>query len=262
MRAVDLMTKDVLAFAPDDSVREIAAQLAGRGISGAPVVDDTGAVVGMVSEGDLLRRTELGTELRRSWWMDLLADNRALAQDFARTHGRLAHDVMTREVISISENTPIAAIANLMERHRIKRLPVLRDGRLVGIVSRADIIRCLSQGEPPAAVATGGQEAFNAQVHARVMHALSKAGWAARPTLEVAVVENGMVEISGTVSSAEEKRGIEILVEEVPGVTAVRDLLLIESGRAGSALSGRGPKPVSGPVARGPSPRKRRGKAG
>ena len=127
--------------------------------------------------------------------------------------------------------------------------------------SRADIIRCLSKGGPPALAAAGGADAINVQVHARVMHALSKAGWAARPTLEVAVVENGVVEVSGTVSSAEEKRGIEILVEEVPGVTAVRDLLLVEAGRSGIARP-RSPKPVSGPAARGPSPRRPQGKAG
>jgi CBS domain-containing protein len=179
MRAIDLMTRDVLAFAPDDSVREIAARLSARGISGAPVTDDTGAVVGMVSEGDLLRRTELGTELRRSWWMDLLADNRALAQDFTRTHGRLARDVMTREIVSISENTPIAAIANLMERHRIKRLPVVR--RTTGRhrePGRHHPVPVEGQTAAPVTPASGmpSTRRFTRGPCAR------KAGWAARPT--------------------------------------------------------------------------------
>lgn len=235
MRAADLMTKDVLAFAPDDSVKEIAARLSARRISGAPVVDEYGAVVGMVSEGDLLRRTELGTDMRRSWWMDLIADNRQRAEEFTRTHGRLAGDVMTREVVTISESTPIAAIANLMERHRIKRLPVVREGRLVGIVSRADVIRCLATGVASSAADICDQHVANDRLHEKVMHALSKAVWASRPSLEVTVVDRGVVEVKGIVSSDAEKRGIEVLVEEVPGVTAVRDLIVVDAKRGRAA---------------------------
>jgi CBS domain-containing protein len=245
------MTRDVLTFGPDDSVREIAARLSARGISGAPVTDDRGAVIGMVSEGDLLRRTELGTELRRSWWMDLLANSQASAHDFTRTHGRLARDVMTRDVVSISENTPIAAIAHLMEQHHVKRLPVVRDGRLVGIVSRADLVRCLSRSAPP----TGGTDArdvANEQLHARVTHALTKAGWVPGSALVVRVVEDGIVEIAGTAGSDEERRAIQILVEEVPGVVALRDLLQVKR-RRGTARPRRG---LSGKQARGPLRRK------
>lgn len=226
MRAADLMTREVLAFGPDDSVREIAAQLSARGISGAPVVDERGCVIGMVSEGDLLRRAELGADLRRSW-MDLIADEHTSLHDFTRIHGRQARDIMSRPVVTIGEHTPIAAVAGIMDRHKVKRLPVVRDGMLIGIVSRADLIRCLAQGAPPASHDEGDQATINARLHEKVMHALSKVPWASRPHLSVAVVGQGIVEVAGTVSSQEEKRGIEILIEEVPGISGVRDMIVV-----------------------------------
>ena len=152
MRALDVMTTGVITVAPDTSVQAVAKLLSERGISGVPVVDAADRLVGIFSEGDLLHRVETGTERRpgrstprsRSWWLDTIAAYQELARDYVKTHGRTAKDVMTREVISITDTTELADIAMLLETNRIKRVPVLRDGKLVGIVSRANLVRALA----------------------------------------------------------------------------------------------------------------------
>ena len=144
MRAMDVMTADVITVKENASVRDVAKLLAERGISAVPVVDDDNRIIGMVSEGDLLHRTETGTGRRRSWWLELIASTNELAVDYVRSHGGSVKDVMTRDVISVSDTTPVADIAILLEKNRIKRVPVVRDGRLVGIVSRANLVRALA----------------------------------------------------------------------------------------------------------------------
>src|SRR5580692_8668968 len=147
MRAVDVMTTDVITVDPDTTVRALATLLAERGISGAPVVDSGGRLVGVISEGDLLHRAEIGTarrhrERRRSWWLDHFAAE--LARDYVKSHGRTVKDIMTRDVVTVSEDTDLAEIATLLETKRIKRVPVTRDGKVVGIVSRANLVRALA----------------------------------------------------------------------------------------------------------------------
>ena len=142
MRAADVMTTNICVVAPEAPIQEIAREMLDRRISGMPVVDGDGNVLGIVSEGDLVRRAELGTE-RRSWWLDLVSSDRTLASDYIKTHGRTARDVMSRPAIVVEESTGLAEIAKLLETKRIKRVPVVRGGKLVGIVSRADIVRAL-----------------------------------------------------------------------------------------------------------------------
>lgn len=153
MRAVDVMTTKVITVDPDASVLAVAKLLSEQAISGVPVVDAAGQLVGIVSEGDLLHRVETGTERhrgeplagrRRSWWLETIGSPRELARDFLKSHGRTAADVMTREVISVTETAELADVAMLLETKRIKRVPVLRDGKLVGIVSRANLVRALA----------------------------------------------------------------------------------------------------------------------
>jgi CBS domain-containing protein len=130
MRAMDVMTKEVLTVNADTTVRSVAALLSKRGISGVPVVDAANRVIGIVSEGDLLHRAEIGTERpkkrRRSWWLASLASD--LAPDYVKSHGRKVADVMTREVISVSDTTELAEVAMLLETNGIKRVPVVNDG--------------------------------------------------------------------------------------------------------------------------------------
>lgn len=150
MNAAQVMTSKVVTVEPATPLREVARLFVRHGISGAPVVDRAGAVIGMVSESDLLQREELSRDQQASWWLEMIAEGEALAPEFVtyvRASEGCAREVMTREVIAVGEATSVAEIAALMLRHRIKRVPVLRDGRLVGIVSRADLIETLAHPE-------------------------------------------------------------------------------------------------------------------
>src|SRR3954469_11880535 len=157
MRAMDVMTTNVITVNPDTSVQEMAQILSERGISGVPVVDAQNRLVGIVSEGDLLHRVEMGTDRRpdrrtgrrRSWWLDTVGSDEELARAYVKSHGRTAKDVMTSGVTSVSETIELADIANLLETKRIKRVPVVRDGKLVGIVSRANLVRALVATKVP-----------------------------------------------------------------------------------------------------------------
>jgi CBS domain-containing protein len=148
MNAAEIMTRKVVTIPPTMHARDIARLLAEHRISAVPVVNRSGAVVGIVSEGDLVRRSGIARDEQASWWLDMLAQGEALAPEFvryARSGGKLASDLMSRDLVSVGEATPITEIAGLFERHRIKRVPVLdANQRLVGIVSRADLVRAIA----------------------------------------------------------------------------------------------------------------------
>ena len=151
MKAKDIMTTPVVTIEPDTTVREIAALLLERRISGVPVVE-AGRLVGLVSEGDLLHRHEIGTDRdrpTRSWWLSLI-DGDPCPAEYVKSHARRARDIMTRDVISVAEDAPIAEIATVLETHRIKRVPVLRGEQLVGVVSRANLVQALAAHRAPA----------------------------------------------------------------------------------------------------------------
>lgn len=160
MNARDVMTRDVVLVRPDTPAPEIARLLIERGISAVPVVDDAGAPVGMVSEGDLIGRDESEREARRDWWLQLLAEGTELHPDFVaslRTPVRTARGLMAVPVVTVAEDTEVPEIARLLAAYRVKRVPVVRDGRIVGIVSRADLVRALTREAPaPAAPPKGG----------------------------------------------------------------------------------------------------------
>src|SRR5258708_816215 len=151
MNASDVMTANVITVAPQTAVQHLAELLGRHGISGVPVVDAANDLVGIVSEGDLLHRTETGTERRtthrRVRWLDSLVADDNVARDYLKSHGRTVADVMTRDVVSVSETTELAEIADLLESKRIRRVPVVRDGKVVGIVSRANLVRALAMAE-------------------------------------------------------------------------------------------------------------------
>ncbi len=158
MNARDVMTPEVVSVRPDAPIRRVAALLRDKGISAAPVVDEKGAPIGMVSEGDLIGRDEAEREARRDWWLTLLAEGEALSPDFLanlRSQERTAREIMSSPVVTIGEETDLTEIARLLAAHRIKRVPVVRDGRIVGIVSRADLVRALAAGLPRAGAPEG-----------------------------------------------------------------------------------------------------------
>jgi CBS domain-containing protein len=201
-------------------VREVARILMDRGISAVPVVDDKGRPLGIVSEGDLVRRTELGTETRRSWWLDLFGDPDERAVRFTKEHGRTAEQVMSRELITTTEDASLAEVARLLEKHRIKRLPVLRDGRVVGIVSRANILRGFASVEEKQSAAA---PAGDLDIRKAVLAKLSELGIA--PGLVDVTVSAGTVQLWGTTRSDAEERAAIVAAEEVPGVTDVESHL-------------------------------------
>jgi CBS domain-containing protein len=156
MNARDIMTTEVVSVSPDTPIREIARLLLDKGVSAVPVVDSAGAPIGMVSEGDLIGRNDADREARHDWWLAMLAEGENLSPEFLghlRVQERTARDVMAAPIVSIAENAEISEIARLLAAHRIKRVPVVRDGRVVGIVSRADLLRALAAA-PPASAAT------------------------------------------------------------------------------------------------------------
>jgi CBS domain-containing protein len=221
MQVKDVMTTSVAAVPPHMAVEDVAAFLLERRISAAPVVDDDGRLLGIVSEGDLLRRPETGTERPRSWWLSLFASSTEAAADYIKTHGRRAIDVMTGDVVTVGEDTPLSEVAGLLERNRIKRLPVVRDGRLVGIISRADLLRALAAARPaPAPPSAADDRAIRDQLMAH----LRKVGLPHLHLVNV-VVSDGVVHLWGLVDSEVEGKALRIAAEEVPGVRAVESHL-------------------------------------
>jgi CBS-domain-containing membrane protein len=226
MQAKDVMTMAVVTARPQTSVEEIAKLMLDRRISAIPVVDANGRVQGIVSEGDLIRRVETGTEVRRrSWWLEFLAGSDGMALDYLKSHGRTAGDVMTREVVTIGERTPLEKIATLLERHRIKRVPVVRNGKVVGIVSRANLLHGL------AAQKTGGGTSATTDraIRARVLKDLEEAG--VHKLYVNVVVTKGVVELWGFVETDAQKRALEVATKNARGVKRVLDNVSVISPR-------------------------------
>jgi CBS domain-containing protein len=220
MRAMDVMTTQVITVGPDTSVQDLAMLLSQRGISGAPVIDSDNRLVGIVSEGDLLHRAETGTERRtehrRARWLDSFASDRDLARDYVKSHGGKVRDVMTRNVVTVSDTTELADIANLLETNRIKRVPVLRDGKLVGIVSRANLVRALAT--------TAGRPAGDSDdrsMRATLLAELSRQQWANVWAADI-IVRDKVVHLWFSEDQPEEQRqAARVAAENVPGVREV-----------------------------------------
>jgi len=223
MKAQELMTRDVVTVGLGTSVTDIASLLVRRRIGAVPVVTAENYVVGIVSESDLFRRAELRTEPRRSWLLELFADRDALAHEFTRVHGQAASDVMTRPVIAVKEDAEIAEVARLLDAHKIKRVPVLRERKLVGIVSRADIVRALVPSAPALHEPTRPDDGTIRKV---LLGEMRKQPWLSMMCISV-VVEHGVVELSGLIDSEDQRRALRILVQAVPGVRKVSDHLFI-----------------------------------
>ena len=216
MQAKDVMTRNVVTVTADASVIEIAQQLIARGISAVPVVDGAGKLIGIVSEGDLMRRDESGTGSVRSWWLSLFEAPEERATAYVKAHGRTAGDVMTSKVLTVSEDAELAEIATLLEKHRIKRVPVVRDGKPVGIVSRSNLLQGLAAAKPVPA-----SSADDAAIREALRAALRESG--VDQVFVNAVVAHGVVNMWGEVNSAAEVRALEVAAKGVPGVKSVEN---------------------------------------
>ncbi|MEJ1159315.1 CBS domain-containing protein [Prosthecomicrobium sp. N25] len=224
MKAKDVMTTGVVTVKPDTSVSAIATLLLERHISAVPVVDDLGTLLGIVSEGDLIRRAETGTDRKPSWWLELLRTPEDKALAYVKSHGRRADEVMTRDVVTVEEDTSLRDIARLLEERRIKRVPVVKGGHLVGIVSRADLLRGLVTAQQ-AAEASADDEGIRRSILERVR---SDAGVV--DTLLNVTVAAGIVHLWGSVDTPGERRAVHVVAENTPGVKEVVDHLRVLRG--------------------------------
>jgi len=220
MQAKDIMTPQVITVGPDTTVREIAALLAEKGISAVPVVDH-GEVVGIVSEGDLIHRQELGTDeyRRRSSWLRIVEDRDAAAAFEAKAHGMCAREVMTRNLITVSESASLSEIADTLEGNNVKRLLVMRQRKLVGIVSRSNIVRALA-ARPVGANAPVSSD--DDEVRNKVMEVLKNMPGTS-PWLTTVIVSNGVVDLYGTVEEEGKREPSRIAIEKIQHVIEVRD---------------------------------------
>jgi CBS domain-containing protein len=216
MLARDLMTTDLVTVPPDMPLSAVARLMAERGISGVPVVGADGALLGMLTEGDLIRRLASATDKPTSWFAGLFATPGAQAARFAKTHGRRARDAMTISLHTATEDTPVEQIAALFERTGIRRVPILRDGRLVGLVSRADLLRALLDAEDAGSPA----QRSDAEIRRDIVHRMKQEPWA--DTFFVfPEVKDGAVTFYGFCRSDAVEQGLRVLAEAVPGVTSV-----------------------------------------
>jgi CBS-domain-containing membrane protein len=222
MRAQDVMTTKVVTASPDTSITDLANLLLRHRISAVPVVDAEQRILGMVSEGDLLHRAETDTEHRHSWWLSLVASVEDTARDYVKSHGVRASDVMTGDVVTVEEDTSLADIAQLLEERRIKRVPVTRDGKLVGLVSRADLVRALatrSKGEPAPPSPEGDQTIRQALLQTLDSEGLMRSG-----NVNV-IVTDGVVHMWGVVESDDIRNAVRVAAENVPGVRGVESYI-------------------------------------
>jgi CBS domain-containing protein len=222
MNAADVMVSNVISVRSNTSVQNIAETLLANRISAVPVLDENGGMVGIVSEGDLIHRVEAGTERHRSWWLELLTAKEVLAREFIKSHALKAADVMTHSVVTVKPDTPLSEIASLLEKHRIKRVPVMNDGKIVGIVSRANLIQALvrrgNENKPDEIVR-------DSALRDNVLAQLRSQPWWSND-INV-VVRNGTVELWGFVESEVEKDAIRVAIEVTPGVRTVSNNLAV-----------------------------------
>jgi CBS domain-containing protein len=223
MKALDVMVRDVVTVRPDDTVADAVRLLAEHDVSALPVVDIDDNVVGVISEADLVHREEIGTEKHRSWWLEAMTPASTLAGEFAKSHGRRVNKVMSTDVVSAAEDTPLGEIATILERYRIKRVPILRGGKLVGIVSRSNLIQALASSRAPAAAGSGADA--DRKIRSELLDRLGHQDWTDFGERNV-IVNSGIVHLWGLVGSEEEHKALIALAEGVPGVVSVADEMI------------------------------------
>lgn len=220
MQTKDIMTQPVVSVRPDDTIALSIQLMLSKSISGLPVIDTGGCLVGIITEGDFLRRSETKTQRKRPRWLEILLGPGRLAEEYVHTHGRKVAEVMTVGVSTVTEETPLDEVVTLMEKRRIKRVPVVRDDKVVGIVCRSNLLRALASFPAPNA-----QEVVSDHViRQQLLLTLQKEEWAPIGAIDV-VVHNGIVHIWGTIFEDRARQALVVAAENVPGVKGVRDHL-------------------------------------
>lgn len=221
MKARDVMTRDVVSIGPDATVLQAARLMLQHHISGLPVVDKDNELVGILSEGDFLRRRETATERRRSRWLEFLMGPGKIASEYTHSHGQKVVEVMTDEVRTVDEDADLEAVVELMEKHRIKRVPVTHDGKMTGIVTRSNLMHAMvsmARGEPAAPKG-------DAEIRERLLTEIKAQEWAPAAMVNV-VVRDGVVELWGAVIDDRQRDALKVAAENIPGVKAVKDHLV------------------------------------
>jgi len=231
MKAKDVMTADVLTVTEETSVLEAIRRMLQRKISGLPVVDASGALVGMVTEGDLLRRVELGTERQRTRWIEFLAGPGRQADEYAHAHGRKVRDVMTRDVRTVPEHASLNDALDSMERYHIKRVPVMRGHRMIGIITRSNLLRAIAG----LAQATRPVTAFDTTIRENLLAELKKQPWAPGAMIDISV-SDGVVTYSGAILDERQRHALHVVAENIPGVKTVEDHLVWIEPMSGTVI--------------------------
>ena len=231
MIAAEVMSRKVISVSPDATITAAIRLMLDHQISGLPVVDAAGKLLGILTEGDLLRRAETGTERHRPRWLEILMGPGRLAGEYVRTHGRKVEEIMTRDLVSVTPDTPLDEIVALMERRRIKRVPVLDGDSPVGIVSRADLLRALARTlEERPRPAAGDDE-----IRERILAELANVSWVPRDGLAITVAD-GIVRLDGVILDEKERDALRVAAENVPGVRAVEDRLVWVEPMSGTII--------------------------
>lgn len=230
MKASDIMATNVITVGANATVQDVASLLFENHISAVPVIGEKGELLGIVSEGDLLRRAEVGTEKRRSWWLQAFKSREDLAGEFVKSHAHKVTDVMTRHVITAGPDATLGEIATLLEKNGIKRVPIVRTGKVVGIISRANLIQALAGIAKPGFPEV---KADDVSVREKILAQFKAQSWT-KPWLLNVVVHDGIVDLWGVVDSQAEKRAVRVATETVPGVRLVNDNLQMWSAIHGA----------------------------
>jgi CBS domain-containing protein len=213
------MTRHVITVGPETTILEAANTMLQNHISGLPVVDANGALVGIVSEGDFIRRAEIGTQRKRGRWLNLLLGPGAAASDFVRAQGRKIGEIMTPEPLTVTEETSLEDIVRLMEKNNVKRLPVMRGSRIVGLVSRSNLLQAVASLARDVPDPTADDD----HIRDRIIATIAKNDW--MPFGLNVVVRNGVVHLDGVVTEERSRQAAIVAAETVAGVKEVHDHL-------------------------------------
>lgn len=220
MQAQDVMTQHVISIGPNDTLARAIRLMLQNNISGLPVLDATGTLLGMVTEGDLLRRVETATQRQRPRWLEFLMGPGRLADEYVHAHGRNVGEIMTHELVTVTEETPLEEVVTLMEKRRIKRVPVLRGDKVIGIVSRANLLHALARLSGEARPTRADDQT----IRERLMNELGKERWAPTGAIDI-IVRNGVVDLWGSITDERARQALIVAAENTPGVKGVKDRL-------------------------------------
>ncbi len=228
MRAHQIMTRKLITVKADTSIREAADLMLQHHISGLPVVGEAGKLLGIVSEGDFMRRSEIGTQGPRIRWLDFLMGAGKSAEDFVHAYGRKVGEIMTRDdLFTVTEDMPLEQLVRLMERENVKRLPVLRGDALVGIVTRSDLLRAVASLARDVPDPTADDD----HIRIRVISTIEQNEW--RPLQLGVTVREGIVHLSGMITDERFRQAAIVAAENVPGVKLVHDHLYLFDATSG-----------------------------